>query len=157
MNSIDKIYEYLDKVTPLDFDCGNICNSKCCQGDDKNGMILFPGEEDKFSEDSNFRIFYDNRYDCKIVSCNGNCDRKKRPVSCRIFPYLFYKTDKDNPCKVAADLRALDYCPVFDDQLPVSKKFLRAMRISAKLIDNDVELSEFVIKLSGLLTDTNGL
>ena len=43
---IESCYSQLRKVTPLDFDCGKICNGKCCKGDEKTGMILFPGEEE---------------------------------------------------------------------------------------------------------------
>ena len=51
-----KIYELLDSVSPLDYDCGTLCNSICCVCDndkskDKDMVIyLLPGEEDLFFE-----------------------------------------------------------------------------------------------------------
>ncbi len=157
MDSINKLYNFLDSVTPLDYDCGKICSSKCCKGNSDNGMILFPGEELKFSDRDNFKIFYDERYDCNIITCNGTCDRKNRPISCRIFPFMFYKTEINSPVRVAADIRAVEFCPILENQLVTDKKFQRAMRISAKYIENDSELSDFIFKLTSLLTDTNGL
>ena len=52
---IESCYSQLRKVTPLNFDCGKICNGKCCKGDEKTGMILFPGEEE-FIDNSKVRI-----------------------------------------------------------------------------------------------------
>ena len=49
LNVIESCYSVLRRTTPLDFDCGKICNGKCCKGDEKTGMLLFPGEEKVFS------------------------------------------------------------------------------------------------------------
>lgn len=157
MNTLNKLYQYFEKVTPLSFDCGELCGAKCCKGDKDNGMILFPGEEEFFLADENFRVFYDKRYDCNIVSCKGFCSRTKRPLSCRIFPFLFYKTDAQSSCKSGPDIRALDFCPIFDCEISVDRQFLRYMRIASKLIDSDEEFSAFIIKLTSLLSDMNGL
>ena len=43
----EEIYRMLDKVSPVDFDCGKICGAICCRdvdGEDM-GMYLLPGEE----------------------------------------------------------------------------------------------------------------
>ena len=47
-------YSLLRNTTPLDYDCGKICGGKCCKGDNKTGMLLFPGEEKLI--DSNMKI-----------------------------------------------------------------------------------------------------
>ena len=49
-NVIKSCYSVLRKTTPLDFDCGKICNGKCCKGDENTGMIIFPGEEEFLDE-----------------------------------------------------------------------------------------------------------
>jgi hypothetical protein len=40
-----KVYKIIGKKTPLYGDCGLLCQKACCQGDSKDGMLLFPGEE----------------------------------------------------------------------------------------------------------------
>jgi len=35
----------LETLTPLKTDCGRLCAGACRQGDEKTGMLLFPGEE----------------------------------------------------------------------------------------------------------------
>ena len=47
---IEEIYERLEKVTPVDFDCGSLCGEACCVYDLKNpeeelALYLLPGEE----------------------------------------------------------------------------------------------------------------
>lgn len=37
-----KAYRMLEKLTPLQGDCGKLCGSRCCGGDDSRGMLLFP-------------------------------------------------------------------------------------------------------------------
>ncbi len=151
-----KLYEYLDNVTPLNTDCGKICNKKCCNGTNEDGMILFPYEKDLFINNDEFTIYYDKKYQMDAIRCNGNCSRNQRPLSCRIFPFMFY-TVKDNIINTAPDIRAIDFCPILNDKLKVNKKFFRSMRISAKLISSDYEFNNFIIKLSDLLTDFNKL
>ena len=48
--AIEEIYERLEKVTPVDFDCGSLCGEACCVYDLKNpeeelALYLLPGEE----------------------------------------------------------------------------------------------------------------
>lgn len=43
------IYRLLDKVSPVDYDCGKLCGSVCCTYSDtceeELGIYLYPGEE----------------------------------------------------------------------------------------------------------------
>ena len=47
--SIEEIYERLDRVTPVDFDCGKLCGEICCVFDseeypnDELALFLMPG------------------------------------------------------------------------------------------------------------------
>ena len=95
----EKIYRYLyklfDEVTPIKADCGQLCGGACCKGDGDTGMYLFPFEECIYDGTENWlkicdSDFYFNGKPVKIAICDGTCDRKKRPLSCRIFP-LFLK------------------------------------------------------------------
>ncbi len=40
-----RLYRLFDRATPLPVDCGAVCGKACCAGDEKTGMLLFPGEE----------------------------------------------------------------------------------------------------------------
>lgn len=153
---IKKIYGYFDNITPIKADCGMICNNKCCKGNDTDGMLLFPGEEKFFKEKDGFNVFYDSRYGYNVVSCSGVCNRSQRPLSCRIFPYFIYASSSDN-LSVAPDLRASDFCPLLTEEFSISKDFLRALRISAKLMESNIEYVDFLKKITAVLTDFNNL
>lgn len=154
---IKKAYEFLECVTPVNYDCGKICNKKCCTGNDNDGMLLFPGEEELFRENDNFDIYYDDRYEGFAVRCKGFCVRNERPLSCRIFPYFIYFDEKNCRYSVAPDIRALDYCPLLTEKYAFDRRFVRALRIaSAKLCEND-EITDFIRKITKKLTDFNGL
>ena len=51
--TFEKIYRDLDRVTPLDTDCGLLCGCACCTGayadGEEMGIFLLPGEEQLFS------------------------------------------------------------------------------------------------------------
>ncbi len=153
-DTLIKVYGFLERVTPLKKDCGKLCEHKCCNGSDKDGMLLFPGEERFFECDDNFTVYYDEVYGLDCVRCNGSCDRSKRPLSCRIFPYFIYFTDK---ATVAPDMRAKDFCPLLAEDTHIDKGFLRALRISAKKLCADDEIKEFLTAVTEKLTDFNNL
>ncbi len=154
---LKKAYEFLEYVTPVKYDCGKICNKKCCKGNDNDGMLLFPGEEEFFRGNGNFEVYYDKRYESFAVRCKGPCRRSERPLSCRIFPYLIYADEKSGKHSIAPDIRAIDFCPLLIEKYDFDKKFLRALRIaSAKLCEN-AEIVDFLQKITKKLTDFNGL
>lgn len=154
---IYKAYEYLSDVTPLSYDCGKLCGQLCCKGNDNDGMLLFPGEEKIFENLEGFSVYYDNRYESLCVRCNGKCDRKLRPLSCRIFPYFIYLKNEDSKPVCAADLRAGDFCVLLKDSLPLDKKFLRALRVTALLLCSEKSEKNFLIRMTETLTDFNNL
>ena len=131
-NVIKSCYSVLRKTTPLNFDCGKICNGKCCKGDDKTGMLLFPGEEMLIDPDINV-IETDNGD--KLAVCNGSCDRNRRPLSCRIYP-LFPLATEENEIKVIVDLRA--DCPLTSGDYRFDRRFVKAVkRVGKYLLLND--------------------
>ena len=89
-----KVYRMIGNKTPLYGDCGLLCQRACCQGDSDDGMLLFPGEEVIFQNEPVSSAFslspvdIGNRVTGVFAVCNGTCDRKVRPLACRIFPYL---------------------------------------------------------------------
>ena len=103
----------LEHITPLNQDCGRYCGGACCQSDEdgQGGMLLFPGEEALYRElPEGFSI---QRNDdvisgAYLLTCQGTCDRKDRPLSCRLFPLLPTRTG----CKL--DQRAWAVCPLME-------------------------------------------
>jgi len=108
-------YSMLEDRTPVMYDCGNLCSSACCS-DNGLGMLLFPYEEvyiaslnNDFSiKNSNIII---NGYTVQLLNCKGICNRKVRPLACRIFP-LFPYVYEDNRISVKFDTRAAGTCPL---------------------------------------------
>ncbi len=143
-NVIKSCYSILRKTTPLDFDCGKICNGKCCKGDDKTGMLLFPGEENLI--DPNINIIETENGD-NLAVCDGNCDRNRRPLSCRIYP-MFPLLSEENEVNVIFDLRA--DCPLTKSEYHFDKRFLKAVkRVGKYLLLND-ETAEYYKEVSDI-------
>ena len=91
-----RLYKMLENVTPLSKDCGVLCDKACCKEEegDRAGMLLFPYEEymlnnASFGEIEDYPLSYGNRQ-FKIFFCNEPCDRRLRPLACRIFPLTPY-------------------------------------------------------------------
>lgn len=135
-NVIKSCYSVLRKATPLNFDCGKICNGKCCEGDDKTGMLLFPGEENLI--DPNINII-ENECGYKLAVCNGNCDRNRRPLACRIYP-LFPLITEENEIKVITDLRA--ECPLTRGSYHFSRSFVKGVKRIGKYLLLNEETAE---------------
>lgn len=106
------IYKMLENATPIGADCGKLCGAACCEGDEDTGMYLFPFEECMYDGTEKWLEIYDSDFyfeekPVKIAVCNGKCDRKKRPLSCRIFPLFVYSNGE-----LTADGRAKHVCPL---------------------------------------------
>lgn len=139
--TLKKVYKILDNVTPLREDCGKLCSGECCKGDIDTGMLLFPGEEKFFEGNSNFEI--KKTSDGKnILVCSGRCDRKLRPISCRIFP--LFPVLADGRIYVLDDPRARGICPLLYDEMKLSKKFERRVAKAGKLLAENEETSAFL-------------
>ncbi len=117
-NLYSYLYSLLDDVTPLKGDCGALCDGACCKGDDA-GMYLFPHEEVMYSGKEKWMEIYESdlilrEKPVKILVCKGKCDRKKRPLSCRIFPLFI-----DGEGKVSLDKRANAMCPLAQSKMNI--------------------------------------
>ncbi len=147
-------YSLLRRKTPLQLDCGKLCGGKCCKGDDKTGMLLFPGEENLI--DSEINIIENEGV--KLAVCKGTCDRNKRPLSCRIYPLfpLIYVNEKgEEAVKVVFDCRA--DCPLSGSEYKFDKKFVRAVRRVGKYLLLNDETAEFYRNISEQITETADL
>ncbi len=149
-NVIKSCYSILRKTTPLDFDCGNICNGKCCKGDEKTGMLLFPGEENFI--DSNINII-ETESGYKLAVCNGSCDRNRRPLSCRIYPLfpVVVENNGERRIKVCFDYRA--DCPLSHSEYKFNHRFLKAVRRVGKYLLLNEETAQYYNELSEACND----
>lgn len=139
---IKSCYSLLRSVTPLEFDCGRLCNGKCCKGDEKTGMLLFPGEEALIDPDINV---IETESGEKIAVCNGTCDRNRRPLSCRIYP-LFPVVSEDGSVNVIFDLRA--DCPLASGSYKFTRRFVKAVRRVGKYLLLNEEAATYYKELS---------
>lgn len=153
-NVINSCYSLLRNVTPLSFDCGKICNGKCCKGDNKTGMVLFPGEEKILDKDINV-ITDDEGF--KIAVCGGVCNRNYRPLSCRIYP-LFPVIKNENGreyIQVEIDPRA--DCPLCSEEYEFTKNFIKAVKRVGKYLLLNEETANTYRKISAEIEDINKL
>ena len=117
MNAVLAARELLKDLTPLKTDCGRLCQGACCRGDEATGMLLFPGEEALYADCAFARVvptgFSLGGTPAQLLVCDGRCDRKNRPLACRLFP-LFLKFREDQTPVLRMDARARAVCPLTD-------------------------------------------
>jgi Fe-S-cluster containining protein len=134
-------YAALRRVTPLPngLDCGRLCGGRCCKGTANDGMELFHGEEKRFLHDPDFTVRESNGR--KLLICSGKCDRRSRPLACRMYP-LFpvpYETDEGRKIRVVYDLRGFAACPVVREQIRPDARFVQAVRLAGMYLARDPE------------------
>ena len=140
--SIQRIYERLDEVSPVDFDCGKLCGEVCCVYDADNShteelvLYLLPGEELMYEDSQEFELYYvdsseikyphswkDNIYLVKCVN-PPKCDRSIRPIQCRTFP-LVPHISKNGEFHLILDETEFPYeCPILRDNIKLNDEFI---------------------------------
>lgn len=140
--TIQKIYQRLDEVTPVDFDCGKLCGEVCCVYDadethtEELVLYLLPGEELMYEDRPDFELYYmdsseiryphswkDNIY---LVKCKNppRCDRSIRPIQCRTFP-LVPHISKNGEFHLVLDETEFPYeCPIIRDHIKLNENFI---------------------------------
>ena len=133
----EKIFKILGDLTPLRADCGQLCGGACCKGNEDTGMRLFPHEESEL----NIKDTPGGR----LAVCSGTCDRTKRPLACRIFPF-FPTIDEKGRIFVGMDHRAQRLCPLLahSDEIVFDSRFFRALKKVGKLLAKDEDCREFL-------------
>jgi hypothetical protein len=153
------IYEMTNSITVTKFDCGTLCEKKCCKTfahpqashiDLDYGMELYPGEEFMLAEDLadgkwiTGRFLSGKEYHLPsawrkedgvfFVGCTKPCPRDRRPLQCRLFPY---KPVLKPSGIVSLELEkgAPNYCPILEEQLdPDARKvLLKAVQLLATI------------------------
>ena len=128
------IYRLLDRVSPVPFDCGELCGCACClpEGDDL-GIYLLPGEEKIFTGCEKWLTWnYDDAEDYEFpdswhgkvpfICCNTPpvCDRSMRPIQCRTYPVAPHLLSGDDVSEeklilILSDIDAPYICPLIEE------------------------------------------
>lgn len=140
------IYDRLNKVSPIDCDCGTLCGAACCtcgsECDEEDlGMYLLPGEhliherpENPEDDWLNWSVDMAEDYDFPdswkgpvfFVNCKTppHCRREMRPMQCRTFPVKPYLTE-DGVLQLLPFYEELPYsCPLIDREMKLNDDFL---------------------------------
>ncbi len=151
-DKLKRVYGLLEHSTPLFYDCGTLCEARCCAGDEKTGMRLLPGEELLFENRTGFTVL-EREGGGKIVVCSGSCSRSERPFACRIYPVfpLVTKTCSGIKIRVVRDIRAVSGCPIVAQSIPLRPFFVRRVRSSAALLVRDERFLEYLLNESAEL------
>ena len=137
-------------------DCGEVCGGRCCQvSADSEGMLLFPGEETLLAEDGYTIRPADGGY---LLTCDGTCDRARRPLACRIFPLFPYVTEEGR-VKAVYDPRGYRMCPLVREcaHVPLDREFVRRVRRVGRLLTADPACAAFLRMNSEEIADLNRL
>ena len=141
---LDRAYAALESVTPLATDCGQVCGGRCCRATaDSIGMLLFPGEERRLA-DAGFRL-HPTEDGGWLLTCDGTCDRTRRPLACRMFP-LFPCVGEDGRVRAVYDPRGWRLCPLVREcaHVPLERDFVRAVRRAGRILMEDPACAAFL-------------
>ncbi len=139
------IYQSLDEVSPMAFDCGKLCSAACCgctrvpedQQDDM-GIFLLPGEEQMLVDDADWLYWWTGKAedfffpyswrgtDIYFVRCKDpfHCHRKKRSIQCRTFPVTPHLLSSGRLSLVFNDLELPYLCPLIEEGVELEPDFL---------------------------------
>ena len=112
-------------------------------------MVLFPSEEKLFLNKEEYTVS-EKTDGSELLVCNCICDRKERPLSCRIYPLFPYTYVEDGEVKqkVIYDLRGLNSCPMITKAIKPDKRFVMAVRLAGKELLRDDECKKQLLKIS---------
>ena len=156
-----KLYNMLENITPLSIDCGKLCDGACCAvTDEVTGMYLFPGENvmyekmPSWGEIHETDFTYDGGKYIDLFTCEGKCDRKLRPLSCRIFPLAPY-AKRGERMKVIMDIRGRGMCPLASAMRieDLSEEFVDAVTKAMNVCMLNRQTREFIYSLSESIDD----
>ena len=108
-------------------------------------MLLFPGEEDFCEELDGWRMIPAGKD--LLMICPGECDRKARPLACRMFPLL--PVWKDGRITVRTDERSRAVCPLArQGKKGMDPAFAEAVRKAGEILSQDAKQRDFLSRLA---------
>lgn len=151
--ALESAYGFLKYSSPLRVDCGKLCDKCCCLQEDM-GMLLFPGEEKLFENDSDFSVRSDSG-GRNVLFCEGLCERKKRPLSCRMYPLFPYTYEENGKIrqKVIYDLRGINSCEIVSSNIKVERSFVFSVRKAGKALLKDGDCVKLLLDISREIDD----
>lgn len=141
------IYRLLDRVSPLETDCGSLCKAACCTcGDhaapdqqEELGIYLLPGEEKLFTrkeawlswsveeaQDYDFPPSWQGKVYFVRCTCAPNCPRALRPLQCRFFPLAPHLLPDGTLTLILSPLELPYRCPLIDASMELTPAFIQA-------------------------------
>lgn len=137
------IYRLLDRVSPVDYDCGTLCGAACCmvesEPDMEMGIYLLPGEDKihrregegyRWTEESTEEFEFPESWKGKVffLHCMNppHCQRSLRPIQCRTFPLLPHLTEEGELIMIYDDTEVPYECPLIEEALPLNDDFVKA-------------------------------
>lgn len=172
------IYRLLDKVSPIDGDCGKLCGCACCtpEGDETQeglgdfvlGMYLLPGEEKLFSmkedwlkwsvenaEDYEFPDSWHGKVYFIRCTTPPRCPREKRPLQCRTYPLMPY-IDENGIFSLILSKAEVPYrCPLIDENIELNDRFIKATLTVWKRLIKDPLIYDMVKYDSRIVRESN--
>lgn len=150
-----KLYDMLCDVTPLEYDCGILCDQVCCQGSKDLGMYLFPGEEELFSMKEDWLKWEAQKveyYDFPpswegtvyFVTCTKPCPRKMRPLQCRFYPLAPHLL-ADGSLLLIYDPAQVPYqCPLITEKMKLRPEFVQRVYEAWRILLEDGKIRDLV-------------
>ena len=92
---------------------------------------------------------YDNGKYIGLFTCNGSCDRRLRPLSCRIFPLVPY-AKRGEKLQIKMDIRGRGMCPLATAMRieDLSPHFVKKVTVAMRICMEVRETREFIYALS---------
>lgn len=154
-------YEVLENLTPIPADCGSLCDKACCRvEEDITGMYLFPEENIMYRDMPPYAKLYDTDFEydygryADLFTCDGHCERSRRPLACRIFPLLPY-CGEDGMLEIIMDPRGKGICPLARTltKEELDPSFVDGVTRSMNIIMKNKQVQSFVRALSRQIDD----
>ena len=107
---------------------------------------MFPGEE-RLLEDAGYIL--EPAQEGTLLTCNGTCDRARRPLQCRFFP-RFPHVDENGRVRAVYDPRGWRLCPLISqcEHVPLQREFVRAVRRAGRILMADPACAAFLRRQS---------
>jgi hypothetical protein len=151
------LYKITADVTPLEQDCGLLCNSICCKPDasDSLGIYLYPGEEKMFSGNEDWLVWESHHRDEQLfppswpqnvyfVKCTKECPRHLRPLACRFFPLTPHITPENELLLIHETLPLPYKCPLIEKKISLQREFINRVAHCWQLMLKDPRIYDLV-------------
>lgn len=155
------IYRLLNRVSPVPFDCGQICGAACCTAaelDDELGILLLPGEDKIHDRNADWmtwntlstqeyefpRSWRGNAY---FVRCKTppHCLREMRPIQCRTFPLMPVINENGELELIFNDTELPYCCPMIEEETELDPRFVQATYTVWKHLIRDPLIYDLVL------------